>query len=111
MSGNTCAGKPADIGEAQDIEIDNVVHGADNLIGRVSLPVSVSATDTVWSNNPRLAPLAANDGRTPTRALLSDSSAIDNGNNLPRFQYDQRGEGFPRIVDGKADIGAFERQD
>jgi CSLREA domain-containing protein len=71
-----------------------------------------------------LEPLAFNGGPTPTLALRPNSLAIDAGNNAfavdpfsnNAFLTDQRGPGFPRIIDGNADgtaivdIGAFERQ-
>jgi hypothetical protein len=41
---------------------------------------------------------------------LSGSRAIDAGNNAYATDWDQRGEGFPRIVNGIIDIGAFEYQ-
>ncbi len=62
--------------------------------------------------------LQANGGPTQTIALLPGSPAIDAGSNalaidpttgLP-LAYDQRGPGFPRIVNGTVDIGAFEYQ-
>ncbi|KGQ20600.1 hypothetical protein LF41_1137 [Lysobacter dokdonensis DS-58] len=106
ISGNTCAGKPADVGRTQEIDIENRVVGADNLIGKSFIAIP---SDTILTNSPRLAPLANNGGPTQTHALLSDSPAVDAGNNLPVFLYDQRGQGFPRVVNGRADIGAFER--
>ena len=75
----------------------------------------------------RLGPLANNGGPTLTHALLSDSPALDAGDNcvtqpshcgepkFPQLATDQRG--FSRIVDGPdgdttptVDIGAFEAQ-
>jgi hypothetical protein len=41
---------------------------------------------------------------------LPDSTAIDAGNNVYATDSDQRGPGFPRIVNGIIDIGAFEYQ-
>jgi hypothetical protein len=38
------------------------------------------------------------------------SPAIDAGNNDYATDWDQRGEGYPRIVNGIIDIGAFEYQ-
>jgi len=67
--------------------------------------------------NPLLAPLANNGGQTQTHALLVGSPAIDAGSNdLASGAFDQRGTGFPRIVDGNGDgtaivdIGAYEVQ-
>ena len=61
--------------------------------------------------DPRLGPLQDNGGPTQTMALLPGSPAIDAGDNsLSPGPYDQRGPGYPRIVDGIIDIGAFESQ-
>ena len=58
--------------------------------------------------NPGLGPLANNGGPTQTIALLPGSLAIDAGSNAyVNATTDQRG--FPRIVNGSVDIGAFER--
>jgi hypothetical protein len=77
----------------------------------------------------RLKPLAANGGPTMTYALLSDSPALDAGDNcvtdathcgdpnIPQLTTDQRGAAFNRAVDGPdanttvtVDIGAYETQ-
>jgi hypothetical protein len=58
--------------------------------------------------DPRLGPLQDNGGPTPTMALLPDSPALDAGNNSYATPTDQRGPGFPRVLDGRIDIGAFE---
>jgi len=60
--------------------------------------------------NPMLAALANNGGSTKTHALLPGSPAIDAGNNAAGLTFDQRGTGFVRVYNGKADIGAFEVQ-
>ena len=69
--------------------------------------------------NTLLAPLGNNGGNTQTMALLPGSPAIDAGNNslaviqvidvgtVP-LETDQRGAGFPRILNTTVDIGAFE---
>lgn len=71
----------------------------------------VGATDRL-NVNPRLGPLQNNGGPTFTRALLPGSPAIDAGN--PSFspppEFDQRGSGFARIVNGHIDVGSFELQ-
>jgi hypothetical protein len=43
-------------------------------------------------------------------ALLPGSPAIDSGTNQMAPEWDQRGPGFPRIVNGTIDRGAFEVQ-
>ena len=49
----------------------------------------------------------------PDNRLLASSLAIDAGSNALANEYslttDQRGVGYPRIVNGTVDIGAFER--
>jgi hypothetical protein len=66
--------------------------------------------------DPGLGTLADNGGPTQTIALLAGSPAIDAGKNSlavdPQgnlLKTDQRGTGFPRVVSGTVDIGAFER--
>ncbi len=61
--------------------------------------------------DPRLAPLDFYGGPTQTLALLPDSPAIDAGDPTVLDTdptTDQRG--FPRVSNGRADIGAFEVQ-
>jgi hypothetical protein len=62
--------------------------------------------------DPLLGPLQDNGGFTFTHALLPGSPAIDAGdpNFTPPPFYDQRGPGFPRIVNGRIDKGSFEVQ-
>src|SRR5262245_17246016 len=70
---------------------------------------STAASD--WLNvNPLLGPLQDNRGPTPTMALLPGSPAIDAGT-LTDSEWDQRGPGYPRLVNGATDIGANEVQD
>ncbi len=63
--------------------------------------------------NPLLGPLQNNGGPTLTELPLAGSPAIDAGDNalIPAAVYtDQRGAGYPRIVNYTADIGAVEVQ-
>jgi hypothetical protein len=60
--------------------------------------------------NAEIDALADNGGQTRTCAPQSDSLAIDHGSNPASLEYDQRGSGYARIVNGTADIGAFEKQ-
>lgn len=65
---------------------------------------------------PALGPLADNGGPTRTMALDAASPAVGAGNvalatfNATPLQYDQRGTGFPRTLDGKVDMGAWQGQ-
>jgi hypothetical protein len=58
--------------------------------------------------DPLLGPLQNNGGSTLTRLPASASPAIDNGSNPAGLTTDQRGIGFPRVLNGQADIGAVE---
>ncbi|RYX81396.1 CSLREA domain-containing protein [bacterium] len=68
---------------------------------------------TIVTLKPNLGPLASNGGPRQTIAPLPDSPLINMGD--PNFDastlpYDGRGIGFPRVVGGRLDIGAFETQ-
>jgi hypothetical protein len=104
VAGNTNAGDPtiydADLGAAT-----GSISGANNLIvaaNGVTLP-----PDTI-NADPMLGPLQDNGGLTWTHALLSGSPAIDTGSNTANLAWDQRGDGYRRVVGVSADIGAFE---
>jgi Right handed beta helix region len=62
--------------------------------------------------DPILGPLQDNGGPTFTHELLAGSPAINAGdsNFTPPPDYDQRGPGFDRLVNGRIDIGSFEVQ-
>jgi hypothetical protein len=86
-----------------------------NLFGNSSGGSGFAASDLV-NYDPLLGPLQNNGGLTQTMALPAYSPAVNAGDpadstnpNTPAF--DQRGPGFPRIVGGQTDIGAFEVQD
>jgi hypothetical protein len=80
-----------------------------NLIGN-STGGSGYVPSDILDVDPMLGPLADNGGLTQTMALLPGSPAIDSGTNQGAPEWDQRGPGFPRIVDGRIDIGAYEVQ-
>jgi len=104
-----------------DVGCDNpcVISGANNLVqtfdDNVTLP-----PDTIVGQGAQLAPLANNGGvvagapghtltaSNRTHLLLAGSPALDRGNNVEGFSFEQRGPGFPRVVGPRADIGAVE---
>jgi hypothetical protein len=99
-SGENCWSIPNDGGYNLD---------SDNTCGFGTNNNSLSGVD------PKHGALADNGGPTQTHALLKGSPAINKGNNAfaldpdgKRLKVDQRGIGFPRIVGGTVDIGAFE---
>ena len=107
---------PSDVD--RDFPAAVIVSRGYNLFG--SDPTAAGATLTNGDQiNPdtRLGALQNNGGVTETHALLAGSPAINAGsnalavdqNNQP-LATDQRGAGFPRIVGGTVDIGAFESQ-
>jgi hypothetical protein len=82
-----------------------------NLVGNSNGGGGYAPTDLL-NVPPLLGPLQDNGGPTWTMALLPGSPAIDAGDPNPTDPppWDQRGPGFPRIVNGRIDIGAFEVQ-
>jgi hypothetical protein len=86
-----------------------LAHSGYNLFGDSAGGSGYDPTDLL-NFDPVLGPLADNGGPTQTIALLPGSPAIDAGDNTNAPEWDQRGEGFPRIVNGIIDIGAFEVQ-
>jgi hypothetical protein len=97
----------------RDVELVSATFsGADNLVmdfDFVTQPGVVTVTA-----DPKLTPLAfhgaASPGHGRTHGLSLSSPALSAGSNGYGFIYDERGIGFPRAVDGKVDIGAFQRQ-
>src|SRR6266496_3087820 len=73
----------------------------------------LNANGDIRNTDPMLGALQDNGGPTYTHALLSCSPAINRGDPsfMPPPDYDQRGAGYPRVVDGRVDIGSFEVQE
>jgi hypothetical protein len=102
----------------QDPDVYGVYAAADhNLIGVLGDATGFNGNNIVLNSDDvavaGLGPLANNGGPTQTMALLAGSPAIDAGDNSPpgfpaNPSTDQRG--FPRIVNGIIDIGAYEVQ-
>ena len=99
-----------------------VINGGNNL--DASATCGFGTTNNSLSNtDPLLGGFDDNGGPTETISLMPGSPAINHGNNAfavdplgavgpggDPLQFDQRGEGFARIVGGRVDIGAFEVQ-
>jgi hypothetical protein len=109
----------------QGIEIGNTIlndNAGANIDGpATSLGYNISSDDgggnltgpgDQINTDPMIGPLQGNGGLTLTHALLPGSPAINAGN--PNFTpppvYDQRGNPFVRVFDGRIDIGSFELQ-
>ncbi len=108
---NTGGGSPDDIDGAPASVV-----GQYDLVGvddTGSLSNGTNGNLVTGTANPGLGLLAYNGGPTQTIVLRPGSPAIDAGSNALANEYslttDQRGAGFPRIVDGVVDIGAYER--
>jgi hypothetical protein len=100
------AGNNADTGPDVDLNLHSLGH---NLIGNSDGGSGFVPSDLL-NVDPRLGPLRDNGGPTPTMNLLAGSPAIDAGSNTDAPVWDQRGPGYPRIVNGVIDIGAYEVQ-
>ena len=85
-----------------------------SILGTVTGTTVTNLGGTITATDPVLGPLADNGGPTRTHALLPGSPAIDAGEvpvaTFPGNDTDQRGTGYPRVVAGVVDIGAFEVQ-
>jgi hypothetical protein len=81
------------------------VDGANNLI-----EIADDVPANTIRDNPQLAPLHFNGGRTPTHKLLDASPAIGAGNDVFALDTDQRGAGFARTSGAAPDIGVYETQ-
>ena len=98
------------------------IFNASGMIGSLGYNLSsddgggfLTATGDQINTDPMLGPLQDNGGPAFTHTLLSGSPAIDAGDPSfdaysfnPPLLEDERGAGFPRVVNDRIDIGAFE---
>lgn len=81
------------------------ISGSHNLVRHTN--ESVTMPNGTLTCAPGLGTLGNHGGPTQTIPLLPVSCAIDAGNANSQT-FDQRGQGFPRVIGTAADIGAFE---
>lgn len=94
-----------------DLAFDYSLIGTIDEVAPVAIGAAADANGNVFGiTNPRLGPLAMNGGPTATHLPEADSPVLNIGD--PSISgapaYDQRGEGYPRVV-GIIDLGAVER--
>jgi len=88
---------------------DNNLIGVADKIGSFTLGGAANKTGTSATPlDPLLTALGNYGGPTQTMVLQKGSPALDVGSNGLGLTNDQRGAGFPRVVNGTADIGATE---
>lgn len=92
-----------------EITLNETVSLNFSLVGDIS-GFTPDGTGNLFAVDPLLGPLADNGGPTLTHLPDEASPVIDVGD--PDFtgpaQFDQRGEGFPRVLGGRTDMGAVE---
>ncbi|GAB4511494.1 MAG: hypothetical protein OHK0046_09660 [Anaerolineae bacterium] len=88
-----------------------------NLIGTMSNSLGGDETGNIYEEDPLLGGLADRGGQSWVNLPLAESPLVDAGDpnfdpNSSDYQIfnDQRGEGFPRVVNDLVDIGAVELQ-
>ena len=95
----------------RDVQNDagSVLSSGYNIVGNKGSTNGFLSTDKIGVN-PLLGPLQNNGGPTYTHAFSSGSPAINaaDPNNTAPNSSDQRGGGYPRVLSGRADIGALE---
>ena len=86
-------------------------NASSSLLGNDVTGINGINSSNIFSDSPGLGLLQDNGGLTQTHLPDISSPAVNAGNNATAlFSFDQRGNGFPRIIDGTVDIGAVERQ-
>ena len=107
FAGNTSGGSSNDLSPAANASVT-----ADYSLFQAHASAAAAGIDSAISSlfglDPLLASIVDNGGLTRTRRPGIGSPAIDAGTNALGLSWDQRGEGFPRVVGSAADIGAHE---
>ncbi|MCE7951418.1 MAG: hypothetical protein DYH18_10000 [Xanthomonadales bacterium PRO7] len=105
VAGNTATYSDNDVGTHGG----GMIAAAFSLIGDTGAATITDNGGNLLNVAPQLGALASNGGPTQTMLPLTGSPLIDAGD--PAFSglsTDQRGAGFPRIINGRVDIGAVE---
>jgi hypothetical protein len=110
LAGNTAPTAPDVSGPLLASSAFNLIGNGDGSSGLVNGTLGNQVGTTAAPINPLLGPLQNNGGPTATIALESGSPVIDAGSSTNPPAYDQRGNGFARVVGAGIDIGAFEAQ-
>ncbi|HEY3394717.1 MAG TPA: choice-of-anchor Q domain-containing protein [Lacipirellulaceae bacterium] len=113
IDGSIVAGNAAIIGGLEIAHDDDGELAVNySLIGTGVVPTS--GGNNIVTNDPQLGPLTFNGGLTKTHAPLAGSPVLNAGDPNIVFipdEFDQRGEPFVRVAQGRIDIGAVELQD
>jgi hypothetical protein len=129
MSGNSGSNGGSIYNAGATLQIDNCILNVSGGSSNISNPAgtiisqgynlcsdncrgALTAAGDQINTNPLLGSLQNNGGPIPTHALMPSSPAVDAGN--PNFapppDFDQRGIGFPRVLNGRINIGSIEMQ-
>ena len=110
LSGNSNIGNGSGNFQSNSVTVTatNSLFGDD----QAEITDTANSSGNIFSNLPKLSPLQNNGGLTETHVPTSFSPAFNAGDNTSAtaFSNDQRGAGFPRILQVVVDIGAVESQ-
>lgn len=109
LAGSIVSGNDSDLFAPDIFFPDDSLYSAYSLIRHPFYVDSFNiGPGNIFYQDAYLEPLANNGGPTKTHALSVSSPAIDAGINAALAPFDQRGNGYPRTVNGQTDMGAFE---
>ena len=111
ISNSVVSGNTASSGSNPDVmTTSHAVYSDHSLFENSGSALIADSGGTILGQNPMLGALANNGGPTLTQLPMAGSPLIDAGDPAftPPPNNDQRGPGFPRVVNGTIDIGATE---